>query len=135
MTDSSGQTRYIDSLSQDLKSKFPQAGIEYVKNERHSDEDTIYVNHGNVLDVARDIQKKFPYLLDVCGVDYPERDKRFEVVYHLLKPHRWSKFGEMAHVGPRLAVLHAGQLLRYMQEILSMPQSSEDGSSRLLGPS
>ncbi len=86
MTDSSGQTRYIDSLSQDLKSKFPQAGIEYVKNERHSDEDTIYVNHGNVLDVARDIQKKFPYLLDVCGVDYPERDKRFEVVYHLLNP-------------------------------------------------
>ena len=22
-------------------------------------------------------------LLDVCGVDYPERDQRFEVVYHL----------------------------------------------------
>jgi NADH-quinone oxidoreductase subunit C len=26
----------------------------------------------------------FKMLVDVCGVDYPEREKRFEVVYHLL---------------------------------------------------
>jgi len=26
----------------------------------------------------------FKILLDVCGVDYPEREERFEVVYHLL---------------------------------------------------
>ena len=26
----------------------------------------------------------FSMLVDVCGVDYPEREKRFEVVYHLL---------------------------------------------------
>ena len=26
----------------------------------------------------------FTMLVDLCGVDYPERDKRFEVVYHLL---------------------------------------------------
>lgn len=26
----------------------------------------------------------FKMLIDVCGVDYPERDERFEVVYHLL---------------------------------------------------
>jgi len=31
-----------------------------------------------------DIQCKFEILLDICGVDYPERDSRFEVVYHLL---------------------------------------------------
>lgn len=86
MYDSSGQNRYVDTLSQELKSKYPQAGIEYVKNERFTDEDTIYVNHGNVLDVARDLKKQFPYLLDVCGVDYPERDKRFEVVYHFVNP-------------------------------------------------
>ncbi|MEI6397262.1 MAG: NADH dehydrogenase (quinone) subunit D [Pseudomonadota bacterium] len=86
MSNSSGQTRYVDQLSQELKSKFPQAGVEYVKNERYADEDTIYVNHGNVLDVARDLKNQFPYLLDVCGVDYPGRDKRFEVVYHFLNP-------------------------------------------------
>ncbi|WP_339860635.1 NADH-quinone oxidoreductase subunit C [Paremcibacter congregatus] len=27
---------------------------------------------------------KFVQLVDVCGVDYPERPKRFDVVYHLL---------------------------------------------------
>lgn len=27
-------------------------------------------------------------LLDVCGVDYPERDQRFDVVYHLLSMRR-----------------------------------------------
>jgi NADH-quinone oxidoreductase subunit C len=29
---------------------------------------------------------QFKLLLDVCGVDYPEREQRFEVVYHLLSP-------------------------------------------------
>ena len=26
----------------------------------------------------------FTSLIDICGVDYPERERRFEVVYHLL---------------------------------------------------
>ena len=27
---------------------------------------------------------KFNILIDICGVDYPEKDKRFEIVYHFL---------------------------------------------------
>ncbi|MGE3866421.1 MAG: NADH-quinone oxidoreductase subunit C, partial [Hyphomonadaceae bacterium] len=27
---------------------------------------------------------RFETLVDICGVDYPQREKRFEVVYHLL---------------------------------------------------
>jgi NADH-quinone oxidoreductase subunit C len=30
----------------------------------------------------------FEVLIDICGVDYPERAQRFEVVYHLLSPRR-----------------------------------------------
>jgi NADH-quinone oxidoreductase subunit C len=30
----------------------------------------------------------FVSLIDVCGVDYPSREKRFDVVYHLLSPRR-----------------------------------------------
>ncbi|MBB4210204.1 NADH dehydrogenase subunit C [Rhodothalassium salexigens DSM 2132] len=30
---------------------------------------------------------RFRILVDVCGVDYPERPKRFDVVYHLLSMH------------------------------------------------
>ena len=34
-----------------------------------------------------DANCKFVQLSDVCGVDYPEREERFEVVYHLLSMH------------------------------------------------
>ena len=30
----------------------------------------------------------FKQLMDICGVDYPQRPQRFEVVYHLLSLHR-----------------------------------------------
>jgi NADH-quinone oxidoreductase subunit C len=36
-----------------------------------------------VLAYLRDVQE-FRTLVDVCGVDWPEREKRFDVVYHLL---------------------------------------------------
>lgn len=31
-----------------------------------------------------DVRCQFTCLIDICGVDYPDRAKRFEVVYHLL---------------------------------------------------
>ena len=38
-----------------------------------------------VLTFLRDDPRcKFTTLIDICGVDYPERPKRFDVVYHLL---------------------------------------------------
>ena len=36
--------------------------------------------------LKHDPQCQFVSLIDICGVDYPARDKRFEVVYHLLSP-------------------------------------------------
>ena len=40
-----------------------------------------------VLKFLRDDPRcKFTTLIDVCGADYPEREKRFDVVYHLLSP-------------------------------------------------
>ncbi|MGB6426994.1 MAG: NADH-quinone oxidoreductase subunit C, partial [Methyloceanibacter sp.] len=29
---------------------------------------------------------RFGCLIDICGADYPERERRFDVVYHLLSP-------------------------------------------------
>ena len=31
---------------------------------------------------------KFSTLIDICGVDYPNRERRFDVVYHMLSMHR-----------------------------------------------
>jgi len=35
-----------------------------------------------------DPQCRFVCLIDICGVDYPSRPHRFEIVYHLLSPYR-----------------------------------------------
>jgi NADH-quinone oxidoreductase subunit C len=51
---------------------------------------TIEVKRDSVPDVItllRDDERcRFGCLIDICGVDYPERDERFDVVYHLLSP-------------------------------------------------
>jgi NADH-quinone oxidoreductase subunit C len=42
-----------------------------------------------VLTTLRDDKEcLFEVLIDICGVDYPERERRFDVVYHLLSPRR-----------------------------------------------
>jgi NADH-quinone oxidoreductase subunit C len=44
---------------------------------------------GTVLRRLRDDKEcLFEVLIDICGVDYPERERRFDVVYHLLSPRR-----------------------------------------------
>jgi NADH-quinone oxidoreductase subunit C len=41
-----------------------------------------------VLTFLRDDPRcRFTTLIDICGVDYPERGRRFDVVYHLLSMH------------------------------------------------
>jgi NADH-quinone oxidoreductase subunit C len=40
-----------------------------------------------VMEFLRDDPKcRFGGLIDICGADYPEREQRFDVVYHLLSP-------------------------------------------------
>ena len=42
---------------------------------------------------------KFIQLIDLCGVDYPERGKRFDVVYHLLSLHNNLRIRVKAEIG------------------------------------
>ncbi len=52
------------------------------------DELTLYVAPSAVVPVLTFLrdhsQCQFKALMDISGADYPEREKRFEVVYHLL---------------------------------------------------
>ncbi len=52
------------------------------------DELTLRVSRDQIVSVLKylrdDSQCRFETLLDICGVDYPERINRFDVVYHLL---------------------------------------------------
>ena len=51
---------------------------------------TITVEPQDLIDVLsflkRDVQCQFVSFIDISGVDYPSREKRFDVVYHLLSP-------------------------------------------------
>ncbi|MDP1729870.1 MAG: NADH-quinone oxidoreductase subunit C [Devosia sp.] len=51
---------------------------------------TFVTRRDAILDVVRflrdDAECRFISIVDICGVDYPERDERFDVVYHLLSP-------------------------------------------------
>ena len=52
------------------------------------DELVVVARRDSILELLRflrdDAQCRFESLMDICGVDYPARKERFEVVYHLL---------------------------------------------------
>ncbi|MEP9371709.1 NADH-quinone oxidoreductase subunit C [Mesorhizobium sp. KR1-2] len=70
-------------LAEKLAGKIGEAELAY-------GELTISVEPDNIVAVAsflrNDVQCQFISIIDVCGVDYPSRAKRFDVVYHLLSP-------------------------------------------------
>jgi NADH-quinone oxidoreductase subunit C len=54
---------------------------------------SLTVKRESIVDVCRTLRDRFAYqqLMEIAGVDYPERRERFEIVYHLLsvtKNHR-----------------------------------------------
>ena len=50
---------------------------------------TLTVHRNTIVEVAQFLKADgFVSIIDVCGVDYPEREERFEVVYHFLSPTR-----------------------------------------------
>lgn len=72
------------TATQPLLDRFPAGAI---VAEEGRDQPTWRVDRAVLADLARalrdDPESRFDTLLDLCGVDYPERDERFEAVYHL----------------------------------------------------
>jgi NADH-quinone oxidoreductase subunit C len=52
----------------------------------------LHAEAANIVDVLTflrdDAECRFVCFIDICGADYPEREKRFDVVYHLLSPYK-----------------------------------------------
>jgi NADH-quinone oxidoreductase subunit C len=63
-----------------------------VTNEVTFGELTLHTEANKIVDVLTflrdDAECRFVCFIDICGVDYPEREKRFDVVYHLLSPYK-----------------------------------------------
>jgi len=64
-----------------------------VESYSHSGDETVVIKKEKVGDVFDHLKNNlhFDYLADVTGNDYPERDDRFEVVYHLMSTKSWER--------------------------------------------
>jgi NADH-quinone oxidoreductase subunit C len=83
----------MDETLKDLGDHLRSALAEAIVDVTHAyGELTVSVEAGEILRVLtflRDDPKcRFVSFIDICGVDYPAREKRFDVVYHLLSPTR-----------------------------------------------
>lgn len=72
----------LENLKQDLASKFD---ISRYKFTHVFGDDVLELPKEDLIPVLRHFKatQRFDFLMDVCGVDYPTRAKRFDVVYHL----------------------------------------------------
>lgn len=82
----------MHTLVETLLKKFPDA-VRSVDFDTARSELTVHVAAPQIVDVARYLhdapETAFDHITDICSVDYPEDQDRFEVVYHLLSlPHR-----------------------------------------------
>ena len=61
-------------------------GAAYVAHKLRLDELTVTVERDGLVEAARTLRDAFGYqqLMEIAGVDYPERPERFEVNYHFL---------------------------------------------------
>ena len=81
---------YLDrhiKIQKILNDRFSNRGIETVI--KHN-ELTVNLSKSLLLQVLSFLRDDkdffFKQLIDICGVDFPEREKRFEVVYHFANP-------------------------------------------------
>ena len=81
----------MQDLADHIEAGLPDAVIrtEIVRGEL-----TVWVKRDSVVEAATYLRDDpgcdFKMLIDLCGVDYPEREERFEVVYHFLS-HRQNQ--------------------------------------------
>ena len=75
---------------------------------------TITVAPSEIINVLRflrdDPRLQFVCLIDICGVDYPERTRRFDVVYHLLSPRQNARIRVKVVTGEDMAIASATEI-------------------------
>lgn len=75
-----------------LQAQFPELFFEV---RRFRDEVTVYVPREHIVEVATflrdDEEVRYNYLSDLTGNDWPDRDPRFEVIYHLYSMQHFTR--------------------------------------------
>ena len=88
----------LASLAESIKSALGSAVVETTMARG---ELTIEVQASEILRAMAHLQGEgeFKILVDLCGVDWPQREKRFDVVYHLLSLTKNARVRVKARVG------------------------------------
>ena len=75
----------IETLKQDINLKFGSGNFNFIQTPQN--ESVIECAPGLIIPLLKYLKEYagFNFLMDICGVDYPTRAKRFDVVYHLYK--------------------------------------------------
>ena len=77
----------LDALGQTIVSALPGAAIDHAVAFNQL---TVAVHAAKIVSVARFLRDdpgcRFVNIIDITAVDYPGREKRFDVIYHLLSP-------------------------------------------------
>lgn len=80
--------RFSEQVVRNLHRHIPEVDLQYVPSLRFDDEDVLFVIPSRIQELASLLKKDYPFLMDICGVHYPEREKSFEVVYHFADPEK-----------------------------------------------
>ena len=88
----------LENLKQDLSEKF---NIGNYKFTHAVGDDVLEVPKEDVPALLKHFRDsgRFDFLMDICGVDFPNRPKRFDVVYHLFSSKDSSRLRMKAQVG------------------------------------
>ena len=80
----------LEDLKKHLSTKFD---ISKFKLAHVVGDDVLEIEKADLVPVLRFFREtgRFDFLMDICGVDYPQRAKRFDVVYHLFSSHDSSR--------------------------------------------
>ncbi|HWY60938.1 MAG TPA: NADH-quinone oxidoreductase subunit C [Rhizomicrobium sp.] len=88
----------LTTLAEQVSGALGGAGLE---SRIAAGELTVTVEAARILDVLGFLQGpgEFKILVDICGLDWPQREKRFDVVYHLLSLTRNLRIRIKAQLG------------------------------------
>lgn len=88
----------FDFLRQDISKQFPITEFKY---EQHFSANVLTIPKEQILPVLRHLKTnlRFDFLMHITAADYPDRQKRFEVVYELFSSKDFSRLRIKAVVG------------------------------------
>jgi len=97
-----------DNLTELASYILAELGDKVMSHDMAFDEFTIQIAPENLISCVRflrdDSQTRFISFIDICGVDYPEREERFESVYHFLSPNLNARIRIKVAVGEDVAI-------------------------------